>query len=220
MGIKCLAAGGDFSGDGPAVPGRDRRRFADRYTYLQNHITLSPVMEDMLKELHFRQIPVGILTNGESDHQWKKVRMLGLRRWIPESYVIVSGDLGVSKPDEAIFRAAEHAMGLDPQDLWMVGDSLKHDILGAGAAGWHTLWLDRRGTGSKAESRSSKIREAASRSSKAREAESRDGFAAGRADIRVETEEALAEAVVSQPGITDIGDPRFVFLTRIPEKQS
>ena len=57
--------------------------------------------------------------------------------------VLVSGDLGISKPEIGIFRAGEERMGLNPADLWMVGDSVKHDIRGAKACGWHTLWLRR-----------------------------------------------------------------------------
>ncbi len=123
--------------------------FTDRYTQLQNQIALSPVMRKLLEDLARRakepagQLRLGIVTNGASDHQWKKYRQLGLERYIPKAYVTVSGDVGISKPDPGIFRAAEDAIGLPPQDLWLVGDSLKHDIEGAHAAGWHTVWMNR-----------------------------------------------------------------------------
>lgn len=165
MGLPCPEGTGDL--------------FADRYTYLQNHITLAPFLAEMFKRLRLAHVPVGILTNGESDHQWKKVRMLGLDRWIPENLAVVSGDVGISKPDAGIFRAAEQAMGLAPENLWLAGDSLKHDILGAKAAGWHTIWLDRRGAiGTSA---------------------SADGYpeSAAVSDLRADTEEALARMVLS-----------------------
>lgn len=155
MGLPCPEGAGDV--------------FADRYTYLQDHISLPPVLFSMMEKLQDGHVPVGILTNGASDHQWKKVRMLGLDRWIPDRYVIVSGDAGVSKPDPEIFRAAEKAMGQRPQDLWLAGDSLRHDILGARKAGWHALWLDRRHAGSQEHSDGKNVEEAADRTADSEE---------------------------------------------------
>ncbi len=123
--------------------------FTDRYTQLQNQIMLSPIMRKLLEDLArcagktTGQLRLGIVTNGASGHQWKKYRQLGLERYIPKAYVTVSGDVGMSKPDPGIFHAAENAIGLPPRDLWLVGDSLKHDIEGAQAAGWHTIWMNR-----------------------------------------------------------------------------
>ena len=110
---------------------------------------LSPIMRKLLEDLArcagktTGQLRLGIVTNGASGHQWKKYRQLGLERYIPKAYVTVSGDVGMSKPDPGIFHAAENAIGLPPRDLWLVGDSLKHDIEGAQAAGWHTIWMNR-----------------------------------------------------------------------------
>ena len=35
-------------------------------------------------------------------------------------------------------------MWLKPDELWMIGDSYKHDITGAIDSGWHTVWINRR----------------------------------------------------------------------------
>lgn len=147
---------------GISCPEGTAEDFADTYTYMQNHITLSPTLERMMTQL----LPVtdypqgdnsplnpsatlcmGVLTNGSYDHQIKKYNMLGLERYIPKKYIVISGEVGTSKPGEGIFRAAEKAMGLKPDQIWLIGDSLKHDIEGARAAGWHTLWFDRSGHG-------------------------------------------------------------------------
>ena len=71
--------------------------------------------------------------------------MLGLTAWIPRENIIVAGDVGVSKPDVEIFRLMEESLGIQSSDMWMIGDSYKHDIKGALDAGWHALWLNRRG---------------------------------------------------------------------------
>ena len=48
------------------------------------------------------------------------------------------------KPDIELFRMFEKKFGLNPDDLWMIGDSYKHDITGAMDSGWHTIWINRR----------------------------------------------------------------------------
>lgn len=117
---------------------------AKRYTDLQKHVTLSAPLEEMFGHLVRAGHPLAVLTNGETQHQWEKYRMLHLSRWIPEEHVIVSGEAGVTKPDPAIFRIAEQRLAMKPSDLWMVGDSLGGDIKGASLAGWHSVWINRR----------------------------------------------------------------------------
>ena len=58
---------------------------------------------------------------------------------------MASGDVGIVKPDIRIFREFEKKTGLSPDQLWMVGDSWESDISGALEAGWHAVWLNRRG---------------------------------------------------------------------------
>ena len=124
----------------------DGEAFADHYTYLQEHMEMSDELHKTLRDLSAcSAVRLGVITNGASKFQWKKYWTLGLDKYIPESAVIVSGDLAISKPEPGIFRAGEDIFGLSPKDLWMVGDSVKHDIRGAKMCGWHTLWL-RRGT--------------------------------------------------------------------------
>ena len=49
--------------------------------------------------------------------------------------VLDSHDLGVSKPDPAIFRLALERMQVQPSRTWYVGDSIFHDVGGATTAG-------------------------------------------------------------------------------------
>lgn len=124
----------------------DGQAFAARYTFLQEHMTMSEELHGKLQELSAKPgLRLGVITNGASQFQWKKYDMLGLDRYIPRENVVVSGDIGISKPERGIFLEAQERMHLQPADLWIAGDSVKHDILGAKACGWHTLWLRRKG---------------------------------------------------------------------------
>ena len=123
----------------------DGGKAADTYLELQSHMFVSDDMKSVLDAISADpQIRIGILTAGESQHQWNKVDMLGLDRWFDRENVIVSGETGFSKPDVRLCRTVEEKLGLKPAELWMIGDSYKHDIKGALDAGWHALWINRR----------------------------------------------------------------------------
>ncbi len=53
--------------------------------------------------------------------------------------VILSSVTGIRKPDAGIFRIAEREMGLGPESLAYVGDTLSRDVLGVRNAGWRCM---------------------------------------------------------------------------------
>ena len=118
--------------------------FQTIYEDRQHHLRLLPDMEQLLSSLCNLQITLGIITNGPSRHQWDKVRCLGLEKWIPHDLILISDDLGISKPDPAVFHTAEKITGIPASDSWYVGDAYLLDVCGARNAGWHVLWLNRR----------------------------------------------------------------------------
>jgi putative hydrolase of the HAD superfamily len=59
--------------------------------------------------------------------------------------VVISAELGVAKPDPAIFRAALERLGATAADAMHVGDSLEADVAGARAAGLEAVLVARNG---------------------------------------------------------------------------
>jgi putative hydrolase of the HAD superfamily len=57
--------------------------------------------------------------------------------------VVVSCEVGASKPDAAIFREAAARLNLPPESILHVGDSLEMDVLGAKAAGFSARQIRR-----------------------------------------------------------------------------
>ena len=53
--------------------------------------------------------------------------------------LFISAELGVEKPDPAIFKAVEKSMGESPSSFLHLGDSHSRDFEGARAAGWSAL---------------------------------------------------------------------------------
>jgi len=87
--------------------------------------------------------PMGIITNGDSTQQRNKLRNVGLLdRFGP---VVVSGDIGVDKPDARIFQEAARQAGCAPGECVYIGDRLETDALGSSRAGMTGVWLDRAG---------------------------------------------------------------------------
>ncbi len=83
--------------------------------------------------------PLVVVTNGASCLQREKLAASGLGSRFDA--VVVSGDLGVGKPDASVFA---HALALvGAEHGVMVGDSLERDIDGALAAGLDAVWINR-----------------------------------------------------------------------------
>ena len=83
--------------------------------------------------------PVALVTNGPPDVQRLKLDQTGLAGHF--SAVLISGELGLGKPDPAIFHRAVGSLGADPLESVMVGDSWERDIEGALAAGLRAIWI-------------------------------------------------------------------------------
>lgn len=87
----------------------------------------------LLETLSARGFRLAALSN--ADERFHTVlRDLALTRYFEA--VFLSGDIGCEKPDLRIFRHVERALALHPQHLLHVGDSVKHDIMGAQNADW------------------------------------------------------------------------------------
>lgn len=59
--------------------------------------------------------------------------------------IIESAVVGVRKPDARIFSLGVIALGLRPEEVLVVGDSMRKDIMPAESIGCHTAWLKGKG---------------------------------------------------------------------------
>lgn len=85
----------------------------------------------------------GIVTNGPADVQCEKVATLGLTSLVET--IVISGVVGVAKPDPAIFAIALDRLQGTATDAIYLGDAPAVDIAGAQAAGIRAIWLNRAG---------------------------------------------------------------------------
>jgi len=131
-----------FMDAGIAISDAEALSFQSLYREKQNCITLSAVPEETLRYCAEKADGIGIITNGPSEKQWNKIARLGIERFVKREMIIISGDIGIDKPDSAIFRLAEERSGARAENLLYVGDSLKNDIYPAAFCGWRTLWVN------------------------------------------------------------------------------
>jgi putative hydrolase of the HAD superfamily len=100
-----------------------------------------PDVEPMLAEVQERGVRIGIVSDWGSNLRGI-VADLGLDGFF--DFVLPSGAVGVAKPNPDFFRLALDAVGAQPADALMVGDSYRADVRGAWSAGMDAVWLDRR----------------------------------------------------------------------------
>lgn len=109
-----------------------------RYWFAQS-TTLYPQAADVLRECRRRGFKVGIVTNGSSLLQNRKLDFSGLRPLLDAA--LVSGDEGVHKPAPELFRRAAALLGTAPEHCVYVGDHPVNDVRGALAAGMTPVYI-------------------------------------------------------------------------------
>jgi putative hydrolase of the HAD superfamily len=94
---------------------------------------------DALLERASKAMPLALVTNGPSDMQRRAVAAAGIEPYFKA--IVISGDedVGVRKPNPAIFRLACARLGVSPERAMMIGDNLQADIEGALAAGMQAI---------------------------------------------------------------------------------
>jgi putative hydrolase of the HAD superfamily len=147
----------DEAVDWAALKDLRRRCAAVVQEQLQTSLPLDDVLDALLGAIRFRAYPevpdvlarlraggarLAVVSNWDvSLHD--VLERTGLRPLVDA--VVISAELGVAKPDPAIFRAALDRLGAAPDGAVHVGDSLEHDVAGARAAGLEAVLVARNG---------------------------------------------------------------------------
>ena len=105
-------------------------RYAEEFGRLLPHISPCPGAGDLAEAAARHSIPVAIVT---SAHEPEARALL---RIVPDyaGHVLITGEMTAAKPDPAPVVAAATAVGANPADCWMIGDTTA-DIGAAAAAG-------------------------------------------------------------------------------------
>ncbi|MCI6771128.1 MAG: HAD family hydrolase [Oscillospiraceae bacterium] len=104
------------------------------------HVVLLDGAVDVLKKLKEKGYILGAVTNGVSSLQNTKLDTAGIRGLF--DVVVVSGDIGIYKPDRRIFDEAARRAGVENEKVLFVGDHPINDIKGALGAGMKAIRMN------------------------------------------------------------------------------
>jgi putative hydrolase of the HAD superfamily len=113
----------------------------DRYVASRHaHHRVYPETFEVLDALAGR-FPLVLVTNGPGHHQRAKVEAVGFGPYFAD--IVVSGEVGIAKPDARMFNAALTITGVRADEAIMIGNNLPRDIGGAQACGIAGAWVNR-----------------------------------------------------------------------------
>jgi len=101
-------------------------------TFLSN-CRLFPEVLDFIQLLRSKGIITANITDLTAQIQFRKLVYFGLDEFF--DYVVTSEEAGADKPDKMPFKVALEKLQLDPENIWMIGDNPKTDMVGAGEMG-------------------------------------------------------------------------------------
>jgi YjjG family noncanonical pyrimidine nucleotidase len=99
---------------------------------------LCPGAREVLTALDGRVL-IGCITDGFTEVQHWKLETTKIDRHF--NFVLTSEEVGVTKPDPAIYAAATAAARCPADEIVHVGDSFEKDVVGAMAYGMRAAWL-------------------------------------------------------------------------------
>ncbi len=105
---------------------------------LQQFVKYLPGAEELLLYLRQKGLMTGIITNGHTENQMRKIYALKLDLLVDS--ILVSEKEDLRKPDPEIFWRAASRLNIKPSECLFIGDNPEADILGAHGAGMTTIW--------------------------------------------------------------------------------
>jgi HAD superfamily hydrolase (TIGR01509 family) len=104
-----------------------------------------PEVIAVLDGLRASGVPLGLLSNGAPGMQLAKLRACGAAPYFPPRRTLISGAIGMEKPDPRAFRLLAARLNVEPGEILFVGDDPVRDIAGAASAGMIACQLLRSG---------------------------------------------------------------------------
>lgn len=107
---------------------------------LEKSVALIPNADEVVKYLYDKNYKLYVVTNGLIRLQKPRITNSKIANYFLD--VIVSEEVGISKPDPKIFNVLLDRENLKSDDVIMIGDSLKKDIQGAKNAKIKSIWYN------------------------------------------------------------------------------
>lgn len=118
--------------------------FDNAYNFNLNHIKPYLEMVSLIKYLLKQNYYVAIISNGDYQHQIKKISALKIDQYIILNMIFISDCLVFAKPNPEIFLQVASRQNLLPQKTLYIGDNYINDIVAAQQVGLKTFWFNYR----------------------------------------------------------------------------
>jgi putative hydrolase of the HAD superfamily len=101
-----------------------------------------PGARKALEQFHRSNLPMGVVSN--TSFSEPVIRYELGRHGLAEhlTFVMVSSDYAVRKPNELLFETAASRLDVEPEHIWFMGDLLETDVAGAKAVGMTAVWFN------------------------------------------------------------------------------
>jgi len=109
-------------------------------TYWDNFIeSITPFdgIYDLLEKYKYK---ICLVTDLTAHIQYRKIKKLKLDQYI--SHIVTSEEAGMEKPHPYMFLTAVHKLKMNVDEVCMIGDNFKKDIVGASNLGIDAFWLN------------------------------------------------------------------------------
>jgi len=111
--------------------------------YWNASVTTAPMpgAREALEEFHRNGVPIGVVSNCSFRQEviQQELSKHGLVAKI--EFIMVSAEYAVRKPNLLLFETAAAKLGIEPRDVWFIGDRYDTDMCGAKAAGMQPVWF-------------------------------------------------------------------------------
>lgn len=114
-------------------------RFERYWSIYESSYELFPDALPFLKNLKNHSVKIGLITNGDSQNQRKKLQKSKITDFF--DFIIISSEIGISKPDLKVFEKAKKMCGEKTEKIFYIGDSYEHDIEPSLKSGFNTIWF-------------------------------------------------------------------------------
>lgn len=116
-------------------------RMSDEYLRVTpTHTNLIDGSVEILEYLYNKGYKMSLVTNGFNEVQFSKVEKSGLEKYF--EHIITSELAGCNKPAIGIFEYALNKLGLQKEQVIMIGDDPYNDVWGAEQAGLDSIYLN------------------------------------------------------------------------------
>lgn len=87
----------------------------------------------------YGHLPICLVTDLTAHIQHRKIKKLNLNQWA--NYMVTSEEAGCEKPHPFMFQLGLNKLKMNADEVCMIGDNYKKDILGAKRLGIDAYWL-------------------------------------------------------------------------------